>query len=112
MRHNSCPNDTNREQDAARVALPRNYRMEANLTPIGVGEKGFDHIANANYTDQYRDNRFERTKAVAFQEQNQIRHYPRNQRGVEQGNAKEQVQANTCSQELSQVCRHSPYLRD
>ena len=66
MRHHGGSNDTNREQDAARAAFPRNHHMEANLTPIGAREESFDHIAERNHTDQDRDDRFERTKAVAL----------------------------------------------
>src|SRR5438874_5714772 len=104
--HNRGANDSYREEGALRPTQPGDNGMKAYLAPIWMGEECLNQVTERNHPNQGCDYRLQRAEPAAFQRQDQVGGDTCDERGVEQGKAKQEIDGNTGSQKLSEIGRH------
>ena len=112
VRHHRRAEDAAGEQNAFRAAELWHDRVIRDLSPVCLADKCFGDVTQRDHADERGDDRFERTKPVAFETQD----HERKDRGEdacrEKRHTEQQIKSQRRAEKFRQVGRHRDEFRD
>ena len=113
VRHDGCPDDADRQGDAAGAGQFRHHRVEGEGTPVGRGDEQLHQIGQADDPDEGADGDFQRPEASGLEAEQAPGDGEGEQEGREHGHAGQQTETDGRADQFGQIGGHGgDFARD